>query len=88
MLGGIKSPASKKMDFSIAEANQVMRLRELSPGDNFKLVRAGARYQVRQDQSGSSHYSVHCTRIINGKPFAKVYLNNQCLVEIASNDNE
>lgn len=60
-----------------------MRLKELSPNDEFILVRSKGRYRVRQDQSGASHYSVHCTRIVNGKPFAKTYLNNQCLVEIA-----
>lgn len=65
-----------------------MRLSELSPGDDFKLVRTGGRYRVRQGQSTSTYYSTYCTRIVNGKPFATVYLNNQCLVEIASNDNE
>lgn len=65
-----------------------MKLRELKPGTEFILVRTGGIYRVRKDQSQSTHYNTHCTRIINGKPFAKVYLNGQSFVEIASNDNE
>ncbi|WPJ21822.1 hypothetical protein [Pseudoalteromonas phage vB_Pun_Y3] len=65
-----------------------MKLNELKPGTEFILVRTGGRYRVRQDQSTSTHYSTYCTRVVNGKPLATVYLNNQCLVEIASNDNE
>jgi hypothetical protein len=59
-----------------------MRLKELSANDEFILVRSGAHYRVRHDQSGASHYNVYCTRIVSGKPFAKIYLNNQCLVDL------
>lgn len=64
-----------------------MKLNELKPGTEFILVRTGGIYRVRKDQSQSTHYNTHCTRIINGKPFAKVYLNGQSFVEVATEGN-
>lgn len=65
-----------------------MKLRELKPGTEFILVRTGQRYRKKINQNGNKLGFIACTRVISTKQSASIDINGQCLVEIASNDDE
>lgn len=65
-----------------------MKLNELKPGTEFILVRTGQRYRVKIKQAGTKYGFVACSRVISTKQSAHIDINGQCVVEIASNDDE